>query len=190
MMRRTGSVILLLAAALVVACDLGTAAVRTDGGGGGGGGDGGSADASTAAAAHNHCLTAGAAECLNSSNPSNAGADCGQAGCHVSGGSGGTFQFMGTMCATTPCAAPAQGVTVMFGGVTATTDQAGNFYVGAGETPLTGSSTNTQGGFMMGAGSSPAPAADCNQSACHQATSTQTFPVGGTGVGGNGSIYN
>jgi hypothetical protein len=192
-MTRITSYAVLLAATLV-ACDLGTAALRTDGGGGGGG-DGGSggSDAPNAVAAHDHCTSGvGTSGCLDTTNPSNAGQDCEGNGtmCHASGGQGGTYAFMGTMCAATPCTAPAVGVTVTFGTVTATTDTAGNFYVGAGSSSLVANSTSTQGGFEMGAGSSPAPAADCNQSGCHQALSTQTFPPAATGAGGNGSVYN
>jgi hypothetical protein len=190
-MTRITSYAVLLAAALV-ACDLGTAAVQTDGGGGGGGdGGGGGGDAPAGSAAHDHCLSGvGSTGCLDTTNPSNAGQDCEGNGtmCHATGGAGGTYQFMGTMCATTPCTAPAQGQTVTFGGVTATTDQAGNFYVGAGSSSVTGATATTQGLFMMSG--SPSPAADCNQSGCHQALSTQSFPPAATGAGGNGSIYN
>jgi hypothetical protein len=92
------------------------------------------------------------------------------------------------MCLDSTCKAPAVGVTVTFGGQTATTDQAGNFYVGAGQTPVTGAETDTQGGFMMSG--SPAPAFDCNASGCHLANSTQTFPLNGKATGGTGSVYN
>ena len=95
---------------------------------------------------------------------------------------------MGTMCADSTCKAPAMGITVTFGGATATTDQAGNFYVGAGEPEVTGTVTNTQGGYTMTG--SPSPAADCNASGCHLANATQTFPAGGTGAGGNGTVFN
>lgn len=189
-MTRITSYAVLLAATLV-ACDLGTAALRTDGGGGGGGDGGGSDGGSTAMAAHDHCTGGvGVSGCLDTTNPSNAGQDCEGNGtmCHGSGGAGGTYAFMGTMCAATPCTAPAMGQTVMFGGLTATTDTAGNFYVGAGSQSVTGTTATTQALFEMTG--SPSPAADCNQSGCHQALSTQTYPPAATGAGGNGSIYN
>jgi hypothetical protein len=179
-------------AACVAACDVGSAASIAQNGadGGSGGTDGGSSTSDSgvqAAAAHDHCLSGvGQTGCQNTNNPSNAGQDCGQAACHGSGGAGGTFEFMGTVCAGSPCTKPAQGITVTFGSATATTDQDGNFYIAG--TPITGSSTSTQGGYEM---TSPTPTSDCNGSGtCHQANSSQTFPVGGSGSGTEGSIYN
>jgi hypothetical protein len=121
---------------------------------------------------------------LDATNPSGAGQDCGAAGCHVAGGSGSAFEFMGTLCSDSACSTAGANLTVTFGSATATTDAAGNFYV-AGTAIATAGNTATQGGFQMSGATY-----DCNGGGtCHMAKPAQTFPASGTGVG-EGTVYN
>jgi hypothetical protein len=68
---------------------------------------------------------------VSAGNPSNAGLNCLQVGCHAAGGAGGQFYFAGTAYTTQGGTTPAKGATVRmtFGGqtVSAITDDQGNF---------------------------------------------------------------
>ena len=174
--------------AALVACDLGTAAPNhgTDGGTKMDGA--GKMDAPNIVPAHDHCAgnTIGQTGCTNLSNKSNAGEDCASSGCHITGGLGTVFGFMGTLYTDSSCSAVAPGVTVTFGSATAVTDAAGNFY--SYSTIPSGNYTAKTSSISMSAQTTY----DCNSASCHMAKAGQPMPGSGNPAygNGNGSIYN
>jgi hypothetical protein len=121
--------IIVIVACFVAACDVGDAskagAVPDGGGPKMDSGGGGNVDAPITAA-HQHMT----ANQVPAGNTSNAGQGCMNANCHgpTPGPNAPTFAFAGTVYADANHTLGAPGVNVHAGGLTATTDSAGNFY--------------------------------------------------------------
>jgi hypothetical protein len=104
---------------------------------------------------------------LQAGNPSNAGNGCLSANCHGAvTPAGPTFAFAGTVYTTIDRNAPAPGVLVTAGTLTATTDTAGNFY--AYSPPLLTFPCNASVTTSVMSGALTAGGGDCNSSGCHQ----------------------